>query len=470
MKTIVLGAGPVGLTTAMLLARDGHQVTVLDRDAAGPVRDAEQAWDQWHRPGVNQFRHPHIMLPGAYHLLARELPEAVAELKALGAVPHNMIAGAWDLAAMGGRQPGDERFETLAVRRPVIEVGLGAAAAHIPGITIHRGVVVDGLLSGAEPIPHVTGVLTKDGRTFQGDLIIDALGRNSPVRKMFIDLGAVEPIEERQETGFLAYTRYFRSTDGTMPAQAAWPLDHYDSLSATTVPGDAGTWALLLFPSGRDRAMRALSDPEVWQRVAALYPNVAHWATHGEPITGVLAMSGMEARYRRFVVDGRPVATGLLSIGDAWATTNPEFGMGITMGLYHAALLRDLLREIGIGEREKLALRFDEVTNTTLGPIYQAGATWDRHRLAQIDGEIAGVPYETDDPDWQLRNALDAAKLRDPEVMRATACVGSLLTSTAEAFAAPGLIDTIVQLGSGAARYPEPGPTRAQLLTAIGGA
>jgi phytoene dehydrogenase-like protein len=37
MATIlVLGAGMNGLTTAMLLARDGHDVTVLERDPAPP--------------------------------------------------------------------------------------------------------------------------------------------------------------------------------------------------------------------------------------------------------------------------------------------------------------------------------------------------------------------------------------------------------------------------------------------------
>ena len=37
-------------------------------------------------------------------------------------------------------------------------------------------------------------------------------------------------------------------------------------------------------------------------------PLQAHWL-EGEPISPVLAMSGIADRYRRFVVDGRPVAT-----------------------------------------------------------------------------------------------------------------------------------------------------------------
>ena len=46
MNTIVLGAGPIGLAAGMMLARDGHSVTVLERDPA-PVPDSpEEAWDR----------------------------------------------------------------------------------------------------------------------------------------------------------------------------------------------------------------------------------------------------------------------------------------------------------------------------------------------------------------------------------------------------------------------------------------
>ena len=44
-EILVLGAGLTGLTTAMLLARDGHDVTVLERDPAEPPPPARR------RPG-----------------------------------------------------------------------------------------------------------------------------------------------------------------------------------------------------------------------------------------------------------------------------------------------------------------------------------------------------------------------------------------------------------------------------------
>ena len=84
-QILVLGAGLGGLTTAMLLARDGHEVTVLERDPAGRRPAADEAWDGWERRGVNQFRLPHFMLPRWRAEMRAELPErARAALAAAG--------------------------------------------------------------------------------------------------------------------------------------------------------------------------------------------------------------------------------------------------------------------------------------------------------------------------------------------------------------------------------------------------
>ena len=64
MSVLIIGAGICGLGTALLLARDGHDVTVLERDA-DPVPDSLQdAWDGWPRKGIAQFRQPHNFMPG----------------------------------------------------------------------------------------------------------------------------------------------------------------------------------------------------------------------------------------------------------------------------------------------------------------------------------------------------------------------------------------------------------------------
>lgn len=471
---LVLGAGLNGLATAMLLARDDHHVTLLERDAAEPRGGAAELWEAWDRRGVNQFHQLHIMLPRWRMLMERELPEVLEQVEALGGRRVNVIAMLAD-EVTGGCRDGDERFDAVAARRPILEGAVAAVASCTPGVTIRRGVAVTGLVTGAEAVggvPHVTGVLTAGGEAIRAHLVVDTTGRRSPLAGMLDAIGARRPIEEREESGFVYYARHFRSrdagpADGGHPAAKAGLLQHFESVSVLTLPCDSGTWGVGFITSSRDKELQALRDVHAWDAALALYPTVAHWAD-GLPLTDVQVIAGIQDRYRRFVVDDTPVATGLLAVGDAWACTNPSLGRGASIGLLHACALRDLLRQVEVGEPEKLARRFDEVTEATVAPLYRMTLGFDRHRLAEINGDITGQPYRTSDPMWAMSKALYAAADRDPDVRRAYASVMSLIATPQQALAAPGLRGKAIALGANAPRYPTPGPARAELLAAVG--
>ena len=76
MSTIVvLGGGVIGLSMAMMLARQGHGVTVFERDSEPLPGSPEKAWDDWERRGVVQFRLPHYLQPRVSRLLDSHLPD-----------------------------------------------------------------------------------------------------------------------------------------------------------------------------------------------------------------------------------------------------------------------------------------------------------------------------------------------------------------------------------------------------------
>jgi glycine/D-amino acid oxidase-like deaminating enzyme len=105
-RIVIIGAGVVGLGTAMLLAGDGHQVTVLERDPISPPEPVE-AWERWQRPGLNQFRLPHFFLAGFRSVVDAELPEVSGALRAAGALRLNVIGDA-PREMTGGWRDGDD--------------------------------------------------------------------------------------------------------------------------------------------------------------------------------------------------------------------------------------------------------------------------------------------------------------------------------------------------------------------------
>src|ERR687895_2722407 len=81
---IVCGGGIVGLCSAMMLARDGHQVTVLESDADPAPETPRRAWESWTRRGVAQFRQPHSLFARSRRVLDTELPGLTHPLGAAG--------------------------------------------------------------------------------------------------------------------------------------------------------------------------------------------------------------------------------------------------------------------------------------------------------------------------------------------------------------------------------------------------
>jgi flavin-dependent dehydrogenase len=109
-------------------------------------------------------------------------------------------------------------------------------------------------------------------------------------------------------------------------------------------------------------------------------PRHAHWLD-GEPITDIEVMAGILDRYRRFVVEDRPVATGVVAVGDAWACTNPSAGRGLSVGILHAQRLRDVVRE-GLDDPAVVVRRFDAVTESDVTPFFRNQIAEDRTRIA----------------------------------------------------------------------------------------
>ena len=465
-RVVVTGAGVVGLATAMLLADDGHDVTVLERDPRPPPSSAEAAWGSWERKGVNQFRLPHMFMARFRAVLEAELPRVAKAAAAAGALRKNAVLDIPE-AIRGPERPRDHEMTLLTARRPVMEAAVAAAAAETDNLTVRRGTAVAELITGASArpgIPHVTGVRTDSGEEVPADLVLDMMGRRSPLPRLLEGIGARPLHEVLEDSGFMYYGRHFRSADGSLPFAFGAPLLNLGSISTITLSADNGTWAVAVITHSADKQLYGLRDVGRWEAFVRSLPLVAHWIDAEALEDRVISMSKIEDRLRDLMVDGQPVVTGLLAVADAWACSNPALGRGASIGLLHGLLLRDTLRGVGTDDPYELACAFHSATTEQTLPWFQWTRSTDRHRLAEVAAAMDGREYRPDDPRWELEKKLASAAGKDPDCLRASARPALVLESLEEALAVPGVRDKIEELGAGWRDDPIPAPSRAELV------
>jgi 2-polyprenyl-6-methoxyphenol hydroxylase-like FAD-dependent oxidoreductase len=467
-NVIVLGGGVCGLASGLMLARDGHRVTVLERDPAPVPESSERAWEVWERQGVAQFRQAHYMQPRGRHVLGAELPDVVDALEEAGAA---MLA--WGRAlpptiADRSPRPIDELLTTVTARRPTLEHALASAAERQDGLTVRRGVSAARLETRErDGTVHVAGVCTEDGETLLCDLLVDATGRRSRTPALLREAGGPEVAEEGEDSGFVYYTRFFRSADGSTPAPRGPLNSPFESHSILTLPADAGTWSVTLYGAAADPPLKKLRHEPVWTAVMRASPLHAHWL-EGEPMTGILPMGGVLDRRRRLPADGS--LTGVALLADAWACTNPSVGRGMTFGLMHGALLRDTLREHA-GGTAAFAAAWDEVTEREMAPWYDATVNADRARIDQLRAARDGGPYVVPaDPASRLRAALPLAMGVDADAFRAGLEIIGCLALPGEVFSRPGFAERVTAAAAARGDFRLPGPGRAELLELVSSA
>ena len=308
----VCGCGPAGLAAALLLHRSGHQVRVFERfDTPRPV--------------------------GSGLLLQ---PTGLGVLAELGMIERLMSLGS-PIDRIFGRVSSSGRT-VLDVRYSALGQGWRALAIHRAALfsTLHDAVTAAGIeivhsaeLARVEIDAKDAAVITSDGRRHGGfDLIVDALGANSPLavgvaRRTALPYGAlwvnVPCTEHWPGLPNALEQRYRRAImmAGVLPV-------------GSRAPGEprlcAFFWSLR-----RDQvaAWRA-QGLDAWKRsVGELWPDALQLL---EPVSDLSQVTF--AQYDHFTAH-TPVSERLVHIGDAARATSPQLGQGANMALLDALAL-----------------------------------------------------------------------------------------------------------------------------------
>ena len=158
----VVGGGMAGTLAALVLARDGHRVTVYERDDTDLPDTADEAFEDWDRRGAPHARQSHAILARLRRILRERAPDVLDELLAQGATELSVERILPPDIADREPRPGDDDLVLLCCRRLTIEWVLRRAVTAEAGVTWRGGVGVAGLLAEGTD---VRGLRLDDGTT-----------------------------------------------------------------------------------------------------------------------------------------------------------------------------------------------------------------------------------------------------------------------------------------------------------------
>ncbi|GAA4790283.1 FAD-dependent oxidoreductase [Actinomycetospora chlora] len=469
MDVAVIGGSAGGLATALVLARAGHRVTVLEREDLTPAPDLETAAAHAGRPTAPQIVQPHVFLPGTRALMERLLPDVLAAFRAAGARDAPLTSQM--PASLTDRDPvdGDDELLPVMSRRATYDWVLGRIAAAEPGVEIRSGVTVTGLLADPGEPPHVRGVRTDHGDV-DADLVVDAAGRRTAVDRWLDGIGAARSTVESAPCGLAYISRQYRMREGApLPGpDTARVVMGLDEFLIGIWAGDNRTAQIVLAPLASDRRFRTAHEPEVFERTVRTVPYYAAWLDVLDPISDVAVMGGLHNTFRRLVVDGRPVATGLLAVGDAVCTTNPTFGRGIGVALRTIGDLAEVLAEHP-DDPMAASLAMDRAVVEHVRPWYLDQATSDAARLAVLRHSVLGEPAPpppSGDGERVSFAELRRASLVDPLAFRAVTRIMGMVGEPEKLYTDPDVVAaTRAALARGGAAMAQ--PSRAELEAAL---
>jgi len=486
---IVVGGSVTGLGAGLALTADGHRVTIFEGDSA-PMPETHLEAFEWDRRGSPQTRHSHALLARLYMFIRDRAPDLLRKVLACGAEELRFLDRARELFGEFEIDEGDEDIVLLACRRSTFEWVLRRHVLDTGLLEFHDGVRVVGLTSvrdAATGLPRVTGVriVEADGsaREVPGDLVVDASGRRSKLRRWLPEIGTPPVRQDSEPCGIFYTSRFYRLHAGAQPPALDGGVVGADLgyLKVGLFPGDSRIFSLTLAADPDDAVMRRVLHEPGFDAAAAAIPVAASWITPelSEPISTVNGMANLNNTRRFLTEDGEPIALGVCAIGDALIHSNPIVGRGCSLGWVGAFELAEALREHP-GDLRAFALDLDARLEREIVPWYDMQLRQDRDAIEVSEALRRGDdPYRlvredgSNDPKAfmraVLREGLLPALREDVVLMRTFMRAGNLLEAPDDVMKRPEVMQRVLasyqKRGEREPVYQ--GPTRDEMLAIL---
>lgn len=401
---VVIGGSIAGITTAKMLTEFFERVIVLEKD--DPHRRREG------RPGAAQGWHLHHLLTAGRIELERIFPGIIDDMVREGAFDVDMAAqyrirlgGTW-------KKPGAGDIQIVCAGRPLLEWCVRRRLDDEPRVEFHYEAEVADLVYDREANTVIGVAVDRRGEleVVPAEFVVDASGKNTRVPEFLEQAGIGAPEIEQDIINCFYSTMYHR-----VPPERQWQdkvmmicyaYRPYEDTYAAQYYTDSSRTIL----STTLVAYNCYSPPrtaEEFRRFADLMPS----PVVGENIDGLEPASPIyNFRYpnmlRLHYEKKRNLPSGLLAVGDAYTSSDPVSGLGMTLALKEVREMQLLLAKRGSGDPDlprryyrriaKLAdtawfvireqnFRFDWLTDVAKKrPFYFGALTWYMDRVLEL--------------------------------------------------------------------------------------
>jgi 2-polyprenyl-6-methoxyphenol hydroxylase-like FAD-dependent oxidoreductase len=498
---VIVGGSIAGLGAAFILSQEGHQVTVLEKDATPLPESPLLAFEQWDRRGSPQTRHSHAFLARLHGILRRRAPELLERLLSHGVEELHFTDMAREALSDDDLEfePEDEEITLLACRRITFEWVLRRHVLESGRVEFRDGVEVLGLEAergtGSSP-PRVTGVRLLTGKgagkragdgaeeRLAADLVLDASGRRSQLGSWLTEIGAPEMEKDSEPCGIFYCSRFYRTLEGADKPELGGVMgSDLGYMKYGIFPGDAGIFSITLCASPQDDPMRQILRTPFFEEAVRALPATRDWVDPkvSTPISDVHGMGNLNNTRCHFVRDGEPLALGVYPIGDALIHTNPLNGRGCTLAFINAELVADALAEHP-EDPAAFARALDAGVEREIVPWYQATLSQDRDgievgRLQQSGEDPFAFQRDDGTVDTRaymrslLREGLLPAMREDLLLLRAFMRVFNLLEAPTDLMKDPRIMQQVLKsFEKREEREPVVrGPSRAEMIEHLSG-